>query len=63
MGGFGAALVSASPSWPSMDAVEGSGGGDQVCQQTSDLAERERNETLLLESGTPFLACAAVTAR
>ena len=46
-----------------MDVVEGSGGGDQVCQETADLAEGERNETVLVEFGAPFLAWAAVTAR
>ncbi|MEU4776456.1 hypothetical protein [Micromonospora sp. NPDC023633] len=45
-----------------MDVIERSGGGDQVCQQTSDLAEGERNEAVIGFSA-PFLACAAVTAR
>lgn len=47
VGCFGAVLVSASPSRPSMNVVEGANGGDQVCQQTADLAEGEGNEAVL----------------
>jgi hypothetical protein len=45
-----------------MYMVEGSGGGDQVCQQTANLAEGERDESVI-GFGAPNLACAAVTAR
>lgn len=45
-----------------MDVDEGSDGGDQVCQQTADLAEGERDEAVV-GFGAPFLAWAAVTAR
>lgn len=46
-----------------MYVVEGSDGGDQVCQQTADLAEGERNEAVVVGSGAPLFTWAAVTAR
>jgi hypothetical protein len=41
--------------------VEWSDDGDQVCQETADLAEGERDEAVGF--GAPFSACAAVAAR
>lgn len=63
VGCIGAVLVSASAIVTIDGMVEGSYGGDQVCQQTSDLAERERNEAVLVGFNAPFLPWAAVTAR
>ena len=46
-----------------MDVGERSGCGDQVCQETSDLAEGEGNETVPVGWSAPFSAAAAVMAR
>ncbi|MGX4656292.1 hypothetical protein ACWCHM_21645 [Micromonospora sp. SCSIO 07396] len=46
-----------------MDVVEGSGGGDQVCQKTADLAETEGHEVFMIRFEFPLFAWAAVTAR
>jgi hypothetical protein len=56
---FGALLVAAAPAGPGpYDAAAGNG-GDQVCQETADLAERDRDEA----AARAFGAIAAVTHR
>lgn len=37
-----------------MYVVEGSGGGDQVCQETPDLAEGKGDEPFMIGFGVPF---------
>ena len=59
MAGLGAVLVGAAPVGPGPDGGVVRGGGDQVCQETADLAERDRDEA----AARAFGAVAAVTAR
>jgi hypothetical protein len=59
MAGSGAVLVGSAPLGPGPDDGAGGGGGDQVCQETADLAERDRDEA----AARAFGAVAAVTAR
>ena len=44
-------------------AAAWSGGGDQVCQQTSNLAESKGDESFAFGCGLSFPAVAAVTVR
>jgi hypothetical protein len=57
--GFGAVLVASAPAGPGPDGGAAGDGGDQVCQETADLAEREADEA----AARAFGAIAAVTAR
>jgi hypothetical protein len=57
--GFGAVLVAAAPVGPGPGGGAGGRGGDQVCQETADLAEREADEA----AARAFGAIAAVTER
>jgi len=57
--GSGAVLVGAAPLGPGPDDGAGGDGRDQVCQETADLAERDRDEA----AARAFGAVAAVTAR
>jgi hypothetical protein len=57
--GFGAVLVASAPAGPGPDGGAAGTGGDQVCQETADLAEREADEA----AARAFGAIAAVTAR
>ncbi len=42
--GFGAVLVASAPEGPGPGNGAADGGGDQVCQETADLAERDADE-------------------
>ena len=44
MAGFGSVLVAAAPGRPGPGGGAVGDGGDQVCQETADLAERDRDE-------------------
>ena len=57
--GSGAVLVGAAPAGPGPYGGAGGDGGGQVCQETADLAERDRDEA----AARAFGAVAAVTAR
>ena len=57
--GSGAVLVASSPVGPGPGGGAGGDGRDQVCQETADLAERDRDEA----AARAFGAVAAVTAR
>ncbi|MFI7435774.1 hypothetical protein [Micromonospora haikouensis] len=46
-----------------MYVVEGRGGGDQVCQETADLAEAEGHELFMIMFRVPLFVWAVVTAR
>ena len=59
MGLFGPVLMAAPPDRPLPDPVQSPVGSDQVCQETSDLAEGKRDES----ATNAFRAIAAVTAR
>ena len=56
---FGAVLVTPAPTGPGPGGGAGGEGGDQVCQETADLAEREADEA----AARAFGAVAAVTHR
>ena len=55
----GLVLVVSSPGGPGPGGGAGRGGRDQVCQETADLRERDRDEA----AARAFGAFAAVTAR
>jgi hypothetical protein len=55
----GLVLVMSSPGGPGPGGGAGGDGGDQVCQETADLRERDRDEA----AARAFGAFAAVTAR
>ena len=55
----GAVLVGAAPVGPGPGGGAAGDGRDQVCQETADLAERDRDEA----AARAFGAVAAVTAR
>ena len=55
----GAVLVGAAPAGPGPRGCAAGDLGDQVCQETADLAEREADEA----AARAFGALAAVTAR
>lgn len=57
--GLGAVLVASAPAGPGPGGGAAGRGGDQVCQETADLAEREADEA----AARAFGAVAAVTAR
>ena len=57
--GLGAVLVPSAPAGPGPGGGPARDGGDQVCQQTADLAEREADEA----AARAFGAVAAVTDR
>src|ERR1700727_1120902 len=57
--GSGAVLVASSPGGPGPGSGVAGGADDQVCQETADLAERDRDEA----AARAFGALAAVTAR
>jgi hypothetical protein len=57
--GSGALLVTSAPAGPVPGDSAAGPGGDQVCQETADLAEREVDEA----AARAFGALAAVTAR
>ena len=57
--GSGAVLVASSPVGPRPGGSTGGDGRGQVCQETADLAERDRDEA----AARAFGAVAAVTAR
>jgi hypothetical protein len=57
--GFGAVLVPTAPAGPGPGGGPARDAGDQVCQETADLAEREADEA----AARAFGAIAAVTDR
>ena len=57
--GSGAVLVSSAPAGPGPDGGVAGDDGDQVCQETADLADRDRDEA----AARAFGAVAAVTDR
>ena len=57
--GSGAVLVASAPAGPGPCRGPAGGRGDQVCQETADLAERDRDEA----AARAFGAVAAVTDR
>ena len=57
--GFGAVLVASAPPGPAPGGAVAGSGGDQVCQEMSDLAERDWDEA----AARAFGAIAAVTHR
>jgi hypothetical protein len=59
MAGPGLVLVVSSPGGPGPGGSTAGSDGDQVCQKTADLAERDRDEA----AARAFGAFAAVTAR
>ena len=56
---YGAVLVASAPVGPGPGCAAARGGGDQVCQETSDLAVRDWDEAAVRALG----AVAAVTHR
>ena len=57
--GFSAVLVASAPAGPGPCGGAAGNGGGQVCQETADLPERDRDEA----AARAFGAVAAVTAR
>jgi hypothetical protein len=57
--GSGAVLVASPPGGPGPDGGAAGDAGGQVCQETADLADRDRDEA----AARAFGAVAAVTAR